>query len=36
MEIRSKSDGVVTWRERARIHRELNRSSRAIRRQKHD
>jgi hypothetical protein len=35
-EARAKSDGVVTARERARLHRELNRSSRRIYRQKHD
>ncbi len=32
----AKSDGVVTAKERAKLNREENRSSRAIRRQKHD
>jgi len=32
----AKADGVVTNRERAKLHREQNRSSRAIYRQKHD
>lgn len=32
----AKSDGVVTPRERAKLNREENRTSRAIRRQKHD
>lgn len=32
----AKSDGVVTGRERAKLHREENRASRAIYRQKHD
>lgn len=32
----AKSDGVVTPQERAKLHREENRTSRAIYRQKHD
>jgi len=32
----AKSDGVVTARERVKLHREQNRASRAIYRQKHD
>jgi hypothetical protein len=32
----AKSDGVVTHKERAKLHREQNRASRAIHRQKHD
>jgi len=32
----AKSDGVVTRQERAKLHREQNRTSRAIYRQKHD
>jgi hypothetical protein len=32
----AKSDGVVTHKERAQLHREQNRASRAIYRQKHD
>ncbi len=32
----AKADGVVTVRERAKLHREQNRASRAIYRQKHD
>ena len=32
----AKSDGVVTNKERAKLHREQNRASRAIYRQKHD
>ena len=35
-EARARSDGRFTLRERARINRELNRSSRHIYRQKHD
>ena len=35
-EVRMKSDGVLTGAERARLNRELNRSSRAIYREKHD
>ena len=35
-ELRMKSDGVLTAAERARLNRELNRSSRAIYREKHD
>jgi hypothetical protein len=33
---RAKADGVVTPAERARLHAEQNRASRAIHRQKHD
>ena len=32
----AKADGVITRKERARLHREQNRASRAIYRQKHD
>ena len=32
----AKADGVVTHQERAKLHREQNRASRAIYRQKHD
>jgi len=32
----AKADGVVTARERVKLHREQNRASRAIYRQKHD
>ena len=32
----AKADGVVTVKERAKLHREQNRASRAIYRQKHD
>ena len=35
-ERRAKSDGVVTFRERARLHRQLNRQSRRIWRKKHN
>ncbi|MCL4477287.1 MAG: hypothetical protein M1508_13885 [Nitrospirae bacterium] len=35
-ELRMKSDGVLTGAERARLHRELDRTSRAIYREKHD
>jgi hypothetical protein len=35
-EARAKSDGVVTARERARLHREADQQSRRIYRQKHD
>ncbi len=35
-ERRAKADGTVTTRERANIHRQQNRASRDIRRQKHD
>ena len=35
-EARFKSDGTFTVKERARIHRDLNRNSRNIHRQKHD
>lgn len=36
MEAHAKSDGVVTARERARLHAEANQQSRRIYRQKHD
>jgi hypothetical protein len=36
MERRAKADGVVTERERTRLHRQLNRANRAIGREKHD
>ena len=36
VERRVESDGVVTARERARLHREANQQSRRIHRQKHD
>jgi hypothetical protein len=36
MQVRAKSDGVVTPRERRKINKEQNKASRAIRRQKHD
>jgi hypothetical protein len=36
VERRVESDGVVTARERARLHREANQQSRRIQRQKHD
>lgn len=35
-ERRAEADGVVTLRERARLHRELNQSSRHIRNKKHN
>jgi len=35
-ERRAKADGTVTFAERVRLNRELNRSSRQIHRQKHD
>lgn len=35
-EQRAKADGVVTRHERKRLHREANRNSRKIHRQKHD
>jgi E3 ubiquitin-protein ligase DOA10 len=35
-EARSKADGIVTPRERARLNKELNRAGRDIHRQKHD
>ncbi len=35
-ELRARSDGAFTVRERARINRDLNRSSRRIYREKHD
>jgi hypothetical protein len=35
-EARARADGQVTVGERVRLHRELNQSSRKIRRQKHD
>ncbi len=35
-ELRARSDGAFTARERMRLNRELNRSSRDIYRQKHD
>lgn len=34
--VKAKSDGVVTHHERKKIKREQNRTSRAIKRQKHD
>ena len=36
VEARAKSDGVVTGRERAKLHHEANQQSRRIHRQKHD
>jgi hypothetical protein len=36
VERRAEADGVVTSRERARLHREANQQSRRIHRQKHD
>lgn len=36
VERRAKADGVVTARERARLHHEANQQSRRIHRQKHD
>jgi hypothetical protein len=36
VERRAEADGVVTTRERARLHREANQQSRRIYRQKHD
>ncbi len=36
VERRAEADGVVTARERARLHRDANQQSRRIHRQKHD